>query len=436
MKRLAPLLALVVAAAWAAAQGTAASADSTCTYSARTATVAAASAKPARLRVGDGGAILLDGSPCGGATTGNTDAVEAAGSGAELEVDLRGGSFERVPIDVRLTGGNTLVRVVGSRAGDEIAAKGATVRLPASEGDRIDLRGVALLAVDGGEGADTIDARRYDGKASLSGGAGPDALTGGPEGDVLRGGSGRDRLRGGGGSDRLFGGKGRDSASGGAGRDRIAGGAGRDTCTGGADRDWLGSCGSPFLFEASKIDAQTRERITGSSWHPGCPVGIESLRLIHLRFWGFDSDVHRGKLIVHRDAVSAIRSAMRTMFRNHFRIRRMRLIDDYGADDHRSMDADNTSAFNCREVAGKPGVWSRHAYGRAIDINTIENPYVTPSGYVSPPAGRAYADRSRHAPGMIHSGDATTRAFAAAGWGWAGDWSGTKDYQHFSSTGD
>jgi hypothetical protein len=100
------------------------------------------------------------------------------------------------------------------------------------------------------------------------------------------------------------------------------------------------------------------------------------------------------------------------------------------------MDDDNTSAFNCRYVAGKPGVWSQHAYGRAIDINTIENPYVTPSGYVSPPAGRPYADRSRRAPGMVRHGDATWRAFRAAGWGWAGDWSGTKDYQHFSANGE
>ena len=115
----------------------------------------------------------------------------------------------------------------------------------------------------------------------------------------------------------------------------------------------------------------------------------------------------------------------------------MRLIDAYGANDRRSMAADNTSAFNCRFVSGKPGVWSQHAYGRAIDINPIENPYVVPSsGYVSPPAGRRFADRSRNAPGMVHRRDAVVRAFAKVGWEWGGRWPGAKDYQHFSATGN
>ena len=99
------------------------------------------------------------------------------------------------------------------------------------------------------------------------------------------------------------------------------------------------------------------------------------------------------------------------------------------------MAADNTSAFNCRFVAGQPGVWSEHAFGRAIDVNPIENPYVTGSGYVSPPAGAPYAHRSRHAQGMIHRGGPVVAAFAAAGWEWGGSWPGTKDYQHFSATG-
>ncbi|MEK6252391.1 MAG: M15 family metallopeptidase [Actinomycetota bacterium] len=97
----------------------------------------------------------------------------------------------------------------------------------------------------------------------------------------------------------------------------------------------------------------------------------------------------------------------------------MRLVDAYGADDHRSMAADNTSAFNCRFINGQPGVWSQHAFGKAIDIDPIENSYVTGSGFVSPPAGSPYADRSRHARGMVHRGDPTVRAFSAIGWGWA-----------------
>lgn len=112
----------------------------------------------------------------------------------------------------------------------------------------------------------------------------------------------------------------------------------------------------------------------------------------------------------------------------------MRLVDAYGADDHRSMNADNTSAFNCREVAGRPGVWSRHAYGRAIDINPVENPYVSGS-HVSPPAGRPYARRTPHRRGMIGPRSVVVRSFAGVGWEWGGFWAGTKDFQHFSASG-
>jgi hypothetical protein len=412
-----------------------ASGASACTYADGVVSVEVDGDASTAIRVGPGHEILVDGQRCG-ATTTNASRIEVGGRDAEVRVDLRGGSFERVPIEVELGGDDTLVRVIGGERPEKIVASGSTVRLPPAAGDRIATRGVGLLAVDAGEGADEVDARRYDGRVSLTGGADPDSLTGGDEDDLLRGGRGADRLRGRGGADRLYGGGRRDSLSGGSGRDVIRGGAGSDVCWGGADEDRLASCDTPFLFEASRIDGRTRERMNGNSMHSHCPVGFGDLRLVALRHWGFDSDVHRGELVVHRDAVAAMRSAMRDMYRAHFRIRRMRLIDDYGGDDHRSMSADNTSAFNCRYVAGKPGVWSRHAYGRAIDINTIENPYVTPSGYVSPPEGRPYANRSRHEPGMIHHGDATWRAFTGAGWGWAGDWSGTKDYQHFSADGE
>jgi hypothetical protein len=190
-----------------------------------------------------------------------------------------------------------------------------------------------------------------------------------------------------------------------------------------------------FHGHAERIDAATRERMTGISWHRGCPVGLGELRLLTVSHWGFDGEVHRGRLVVNRDAATAMLGAMRTLFRLRYRIRQMRLVDAYGADDHRSMAADNTSAFNCRFIAGSGGVWSEHAYGRAIDINPIENPYVTESGYVSPPAGAPFADRSRHVPGLIHSGGAVVEAFAAAGWEWGGNWPWPKDYQHFSATG-
>ena len=94
-----------------------------------------------------------------------------------------------------------------------------------------------------------------------------------------------------------------------------------------------------------------------------------------------------------------------------------------------------SSSFNCRTVAGSDGVWSEHAYGRALDLNPLENPYVTESGYVSPPAGAPFADRSRHRRGMVHRGGPVVASFAMVGWQWGGNWPWPKDYQHFSATG-
>ena len=174
--------------------------------------------------------------------------------------------------------------------------------------------------------------------------------------------------------------------------------------------------------------------MTGVSWHRGCPVGFDRLRLLRVDHWGFDGEVHRGRLVVHRDSARPMLRAMRKLFDLRFPIRRMRLVDAYGADDHRSMAADNTSAFNCRFVAGT-GRWSEHAYGHAIDVNPIENPYVTSDGYVSPPTGAPFADRSQRTPGLIHRRGPVVAAFAANGWEWGGNWSWPKDYQHFSAGG-
>jgi len=189
-----------------------------------------------------------------------------------------------------------------------------------------------------------------------------------------------------------------------------------------------------FDGRSAALDTATRQRITGSSWRPGCPVGLGDLRLLRVTYFGFDGEAHNGRLIVHEDVDKGVLGAMRSLYRHRFPIRRMRLVDAYGADDRRSMNADNTSAFNCRFVAGQPGVWSQHAFGKAIDVNPIENPYVSGS-HVSPPAGGDYTDRSEERKGMIHRGDPTVRAFAAIGWGWGGRWNSPKDYHHFSASG-
>jgi hypothetical protein len=196
------------------------------------------------------------------------------------------------------------------------------------------------------------------------------------------------------------------------------------------------AAGPAFTFSVVPLGSSTRRRVSGSSWHPGCPVALDDLRLLRIGYWDFDRRPRVGRMIVAASAVAPMRRAFAELFRARFPIRRMRLVDDYGASDYASIEADNTSAFNCRLATGSSR-FSEHAYGRAVDVNPIENPYVYPNGTTVHAASRPYLDRSRHRPGMAFRGGVLVRAFAAAGWGWGGVWrppSGT-DYQHFSATG-
>jgi hypothetical protein len=191
--------------------------------------------------------------------------------------------------------------------------------------------------------------------------------------------------------------------------------------------------GEPFRGSVAPISPTLARRMTGVSWRAGCPVPLGDLRVVRVSYRGFDGRAHTGTLIAHRSVAAGVVGVMRRLYADRFPIRRMVPVDAYGGDDYRSIEADNTSAFNCRPVAGTSR-WSEHAYGRAIDLDPLENPYVS-DGTTSHPASRRYLDRSLRLPGMIHDGDAVVRAFAAAGWGWGGTWSGTRDYQHFSASG-
>ena len=161
---------------------------------------------------------------------------------------------------------------------------------------------------------------------------------------------------------------------------------------------------------------------------------LNDLRLLSLTHWGFDDRAHQGELVVHARHADAIVAVFAQLFVARFPIERMELVDVYEGNDDRSMVANNTSAFNCREVAGRPGVMSEHSLGGAIDINPLINPWVH-YGKVDPPEGAQYADRNTVWKGAIYADDVVVKAFESIGWGWGGYWPSSHDYQHFSASG-
>src|SRR5262245_39387343 len=164
----------------------------------------------------------------------------------------------------------------------------------------------------------------------------------------------------------------------------------------------------------ARLPAPTRKLMTGRSWHAGCPVPLRDLRLLRLTYWGFDRHAHTGKLVVHKRWAPKVTRVFHKLYDARFPIRKMRLVDRYGAVDMRSMKADNTSAFNCRYRNNVCCTWSQHAYGRAIDINPVENPYVGPWG-VSPPNGAKFVHRKPLRRGMLAFHDRPGCAFHAFG---------------------
>ena len=144
-----------------------------------------------------------------------------------------------------------------------------------------------------------------------------------------------------------------------------------------------------------------------------------------------DGQTQRGELIVNQDLVADVVAIFERLHRLRYPIAKMRTVDHYpGADDELSMEDNNSSAFNCRPLPSGRS-WSLHAFGRAIDLNPLLNPFIDRRGNFQPKNAAAYLDRGRTDPGILHVGDAAVRAFIDRGWRWGGDWRTPKDYQHF-----
>jgi hypothetical protein len=190
-----------------------------------------------------------------------------------------------------------------------------------------------------------------------------------------------------------------------------------------------------FHGTVQPLPGPVRAELSGRYWHPGCPVALSHLRVLTLTYWGFDGRVHTGQMVANEDAARPLVRVFRRLFELRFPIHHMRLVDAYGA----GGAADATYSFSCRLAVPSPcpgarssGHWSEHAYGEAVDLNPIENPY-TGCGRTRERASVPYLDRSRRRQGMVTP--AVVAAFRSIGWGWGGDWTSVKDYMHFSASG-
>jgi hypothetical protein len=170
-----------------------------------------------------------------------------------------------------------------------------------------------------------------------------------------------------------------------------------------------------------------------STWTTNCPVTLDDLRYVTVSFRGFDGRAHTGELLVHRRVTDDVVTVFRRLFNARYPIERMHITTLEEQSAPPTGDGNTTGAFNCRPSVGATR-WSEHAYGRAIDVNPFQNPYVR-GRVVLPELATAYADRGRVLPGVITRDGPVVHAFRAIGWTWGGEWRSPKDYMHFSPDG-
>lgn len=186
-------------------------------------------------------------------------------------------------------------------------------------------------------------------------------------------------------------------------------------------------------FYISEITDDIFARMQGKSYKEDCTVPREDLRYVHVRHMGFDGEVKDGELVVNKAIADDVLAIFEELYKADYPIEKVRLVDEYDADDEASMSDNNSSAFNFRFISHTTRI-SRHGLGMAVDINTRYNPYVkTVDGKLSiePANGADYVDRSKDFPHKIDHEDLCYKLFKEHGFTWGGDWTHSKDYQHF-----
>lgn len=186
-------------------------------------------------------------------------------------------------------------------------------------------------------------------------------------------------------------------------------------------------------FYISEIPDDIFAKMQGKSYKEDCTVPREDLRYVHVRHMGFDGEAKEGELVVNKAIADDVLAIFEELYKADYPIEKVRLVDEYDADDEASMSDNNSSAFNFRFISHTTRI-SRHGLGMAVDINTRYNPYVkTVDGKLSiePANGADYVDRSKDFPHKIDHEDLCYKLFKEHGFTWGGDWTHSKDYQHF-----
>lgn len=169
----------------------------------------------------------------------------------------------------------------------------------------------------------------------------------------------------------------------------------------------------------------------------GLAVTFDDLRYLHVMHYDFEGNPAEGELICNSYIAQDLVEIFYQLYLNEYRLESVRLIDEFDGDDTASMEANNTSCFNYRVVEGSTNL-SKHAYGLAVDINPLYNPYITyekdGTENISPAAACSYADRSVNFAYKIDENDLCYKLFTQHGFIWGGNWNNVKDYQHFQKT--
>jgi hypothetical protein len=179
------------------------------------------------------------------------------------------------------------------------------------------------------------------------------------------------------------------------------------------------------------VITRTTSADVAKTYHSGCPVGPSKLSTIRMNFYGRDGKMHRGVLIVRSDLTTEANRGFATALAHRYPVAKMNNPNVYGGNDPVQMEANNSSAFNCRKVVGNPYRMSPHSYGIAIDVNTVQNPYRDRNGKWWPENGKPYIKRSPRRPGMLYSDSYLTKSLRGDDFFWGGFWNPGRDYQHF-----